>query len=217
MIGHAGRKRVLEQAVCRHMCSAVPAVGPMCPCRHLNSSTHTHAPAVGALQVLDVHLSSLPLAPEAVRVAVGLRDLGGCCCVRLVHLGDLRTHARTRGWMGACIGGARRGRGAAQAHTRVRKPRPGTLSPCAAASQIHTKYIPCKYFVLTVADCFGPTVGWELLKPSAIKKSSWGDLQVERTKFAAALASRGAPWRRPSVARSDALLRAGKLCERREP
>ncbi len=44
---------------------------------------------------------------------------------------------------------------------------------------------------------------------------------IESSKFAAALASRGAPWR-PGAALAtrgagDALRGAGKLCERREP
>ncbi len=78
-----------------------------------------------------------------------------------------------------------------------------------------------KYFALTVTDRFGPTVGWKQLKASAIKKSSWGDRQVERIKVAAALASRGAPLRPGAALASrgagDALRGAGKLCERCEP
>ncbi len=74
---------------------------------------------------------------------------------------------------------------------------------------------------MTVADHFGPTVGRKLLKPSAINKILWGDRQVESIRFAAALASRGAPWRLGAALASrgagDALRKAGKLCERREP
>jgi hypothetical protein len=60
----------------------------------------------------------------------------------------------------------------------------------------------------------------KLLKPSGIKTTSWGDRQVDRLKFAAAFASRGAPWR-PGAAQvsrgaGDALRGAGKLRERRE-
>jgi hypothetical protein len=63
--------------------------------------------------------------------------------------------------------------------------------------------------------------GLETEKSSAIKKSSWGDRQVERINFAVALASRKAFWRSGTVLASrgagDALRGAGKLCERREP
>jgi hypothetical protein len=72
---------------------------------------------------------------------------------------------------------------------------------------------------LTVTDRFGPTVGWKLSKPSAIK-SSWGVRQVKRIKFAAALAPRGAPWRTGAAlalrGAGDASRRYGKLCQRRE-
>jgi hypothetical protein len=47
--------------------------------------------------------------------------------------------------------------------------------------------------------------GLTLFKPSAINTYSWGDRQVERIRFAAALAWRRAPWRlgaRPSAAQS---------------
>jgi hypothetical protein len=49
--------------------------------------------------------------------------------------------------------------------------------------------VTVKYFALTETDRFRPTVGWKLLKPSAIEKSS------VRSSFLA-------PFRRPSVARS---------------
>jgi hypothetical protein len=63
-------------------------------------------------------------------------------------------------------------------------------------------WIPYKYLALRVTDRFGPTVGRKILKRSGNKKTAWGNRQVEHIKFAAASASRGAPWRRPSVARS---------------
>ncbi len=62
-------------------------------------------------------------------------------------------------------------------------------------------------------------MGRKLYKPSGNKITSWGDRQVERIKFAAALESRGAPWRPGAALASrgagDALRGAGKLCERR--
>jgi hypothetical protein len=60
-----------------------------------------------------------------------------------------------------------------------------------------------KYLALTVTDRFRPTVGRKLLKPTGNKNTSWGDRQVEHIKFAAASASRGAPWR-PGAALASA-------------
>jgi hypothetical protein len=81
--------------------------------------------------------------------------------------------------------------------------------------------IPYKYLALTVTVRFGPTeTHRKLLKPLGNKQSSWGDRQFERIKFAAALASRGAPWRPGAAIASrgagDALRGAGTLCGSRE-
>jgi hypothetical protein len=53
--------------------------------------------------------------------------------------------------------------------------------------------LPLKYLALTVTDRFGPTVGSKLLKPSGIKRTSWGDRQVDRIKMRAELPGALAP------------------------
>ncbi len=65
-----------------------------------------------------------------------------------------------------------------------------------SATQSHiisTTLLPLIYFALTVTDCFGPTEGSKLLKPSGNKRTLWGDRQVDRIKLAAVFTSRGAP------------------------